>query len=153
MRIRYLFAPVLVAATAPALGCDLSINNGWVRERLPGTTSLAAYGTLNNAGVTALKLSAVSSVDFNKVETHETITVNGVGKMRAAEIDVPAKGSVTFVPGGKHIMLIGPKKALEAGDTVVVQFTDSAGCKGTLEFKVGNQGSAPRNDMPGTKTH
>jgi len=96
-------------------------------------------------------IASVSFADFKRVETHQTITVNGVGKMRAAVNEVPAGGSVTFMPGGRHFMLIEPQKPLKAGDAVVLQITDSAGCKSALQFIVGNRSPATVNDMAGMK--
>ena len=98
-----------------------------------------------------MTIASVSFADFKRVETHQTITVNGVGKMRAAVNEVPAGGSVTFMPGGRHFMLIEPQKPLKAGDAVVLQITDSAGCKSALQFIVGNRSPATVNDMAGMK--
>jgi hypothetical protein len=37
---------------------------------------------------------------------------------RVTSVAVPAGGEVTFKPGSYHVMLIGLKKPLKAGDTV-----------------------------------
>lgn len=152
MKTAYLMIPLLVVPAMNALACDLSIANQWVREPLPGIAALAAYGTLSNASDKAIKITTVSSEDFARVETHETLMENGIGKMRPAVIEVPAKGSVEFMRGGKHFMLIEPKKVFKAGDSVVLRVTDSAGCTSSMTFTVGNRNSTTSSSMPPMKT-
>ena len=42
---------------------------------------------------------------------------NGVMKMTPQErVDVPARGQVSFKPGGLHVMLIGLRQELKPGD-------------------------------------
>ena len=39
------------------------------------------------------------------------------------QIDVPAKGQVKLEPGALHVMLVGLKKDLKAGDTFTMVLT------------------------------
>ncbi len=50
---------------------------------------------------------------------------NGVMQMRqlANGLPIPAGGSVALKPGGYHVMLIGLKKPLKAGDTFPLMLT------------------------------
>lgn len=55
---------------------------------------------------------------------------DGSGQMTMKQIDsvaVPAHRTVRFMPGGKHIMLIGMKKDLAAGDTFTLTLKMSSG--------------------------
>ena len=80
----------------------------------PGAPMAAGYFALKNPGREALQLVGVRSASFESVEMHETVEENGVSRMRAlARVEVPAGGQVAFEPGGKHLMLMGPK----LGDT------------------------------------
>ena len=50
---------------------------------------------------------------------HRTIVKDGVARMvHASRIELPPKASLIFAPGGYHLMLMNPKPALRAGDTV-----------------------------------
>ena len=51
--------------------------------------------------------------------------VNGVMQMRqlADGLPVPAGGSVVLKPGGYHVMLIGLKKPLAAGESIPLTLT------------------------------
>ena len=68
---------------------------------------------------------------------HETVVENGVSKMRhAAEVTVPAKGSVAFTPGRWHLMLMMPTRELKPGDKVSLTFALANGEKIAAEFPV-----------------
>ena len=79
----------------------------------------AAYMVLTNSGSQSDKLVGAESDIAEAVEIHESKIEGDVMKMEQIEfIEVPAGGEAELKPGGKHIMLIGLKKDLEAGDTV-----------------------------------
>jgi copper(I)-binding protein len=43
-----------------------------------------------------------------KVEMHESVEKDGMMTMKPIDsVDVPAKGTVAFAPGGKHLMIFG----------------------------------------------
>ena len=53
--------------------------------------------------------------------------------------------SVTFAPGGYHLMLIGLPKATKAGDVIPATFIFASGARLKVEFPVGGGPNA----MPG----
>ncbi len=60
------------------------------------------------------------------------VDANNVMSMHPqATVDIPAGGTVEFKPGGLHVMLIGLKQDLKAGDTYTL----------TLQFR--NAGDVP----------
>lgn len=68
--------------------------------------------------------------------------------MRQIEyLPLSAKTPVTLGPGGNHLMLIGLKQALKAGDTVAltltVQFADKSTEKVNLNAQVKAMSAAP----------
>ncbi|MFQ3661128.1 MAG: copper chaperone PCu(A)C [Chloroflexaceae bacterium] len=85
----------------------------------PGGTS-AAYMVLVNRGGTGDRLISASTDVAAVVELHETKMVDNVMQMApvAGGIPVPANGQVELKPGGLHVMLIGLKRDLAAGETV-----------------------------------
>ncbi|HEX6928282.1 MAG TPA: copper chaperone PCu(A)C, partial [Gammaproteobacteria bacterium] len=106
-----------VPVAAPAAGGVLRIENSWVREAPPGVDVLAAYGQFCNDGKETVTLVHVGSADFGAVEMHETVETDGAVSMRQMESAAVGPGAcVTFAPGGRHFMLIGPKRLLQAGD-------------------------------------
>ena len=52
-------------------------------------------------------------------------------------LPLPAGASVTFAPGGYHLMFVGLTKPLKAGDTVPATLTFASGAKVKASFVVG----------------
>lgn len=74
----------------------------------PGTDMAAGYFEMINPGSKPLRLRSVSSPVFASVEMHETVTEEGVSRMREIkDVEIPPAGSLSFEPGGKHLMLMG----------------------------------------------
>ncbi len=129
--------PTLAMLTTPVLACDLKVESAWIRTAPGSATTLAGYAVLSNAGSKTLGVASVQSAAFERVEMHESLTENGMTKMRPIDrLEITAGGKQTFAPGGKHFMLINPKAALRSGDVVAVRIKDSTGCETTASFKV-----------------
>jgi copper(I)-binding protein len=71
------------------------------------------------------RLTSASSDVASQVQIHEMSMDNGIMKMRevAGGLAVPADGSVALKPGSYHVMLIGLKKPLAAGDSFPLTLT------------------------------
>jgi copper(I)-binding protein len=96
----------------------ISLEHVWARAT-PGTaTTGAVYLTLTDNGRPD-RLVGVSTPIAAMAGVHETIQDNGVMKMRpvAGGIALDPGKPVTFTPGGYHIMLMGLKSPLKAGDS------------------------------------
>jgi periplasmic copper chaperone A len=88
-------------------GSDTNFGNG------------AIYMQIDNKGNTPEKLIKVESGVAATVEMHQTTMDGEVMKMGPVEsIDIPANSKVEFKPGGYHIMLVGLKKELKAGEKI-----------------------------------
>lgn len=136
---KFLFA-VLMCSVLPAwaaANCDgLQVENGWIRSAPPGATMLAGYATVKNSGAKPRTLRDVSGKDFDAIEVHKTLVERGVSRMVYMEtVEVPAGGSARFEPGGMHLMLFNPKRALKAGDTLELAFS----CGGKKQLKANFQ--------------
>ncbi len=133
-----------VAAPAAAQTAAIRVDHQWSRATPAGATAGAVYMTIENAGNAEDRLTGVSSDVAAATELHEMKMADGVMKMRAVTegLVVPAHGSVALKPGGYHVMLVGLKKPLKAGETLVL----------TLDFaKAGKvEVSAPVMDMTST---
>lgn len=127
-------APVVsltpVAPSAPALRAE----DAWSRPAMAmagheGGGMGAVFVTLINDGDAPDRLLSAQCEVADVVELHETRVEDNVAKMRpvAGGIEVPARGRVELKPGGYHIMLMGLRRPLMAGERfpVVLQFERS----------------------------
>jgi copper(I)-binding protein len=120
-----LFAPAFAPAHEYTAGA-LQIDHPCIRETPPAATVGAGFLKITNGGRKADALVAVSSPAAARVEIHETRMDGGVMRMRSiARLELPAGRSVVAAPGGLHLMLIGLKSPLKAGERV----------KATLQFE------------------
>jgi len=109
------------------------VRDAWVREAPPGALVLAAYFTLENQGSKADKLVAVLCPDFDKVEIHATEIRNGVARMIALDaLPIPPHAVVKLAPGGQHLMLHRPRRALTAGMRIKLELRFDSGARLTV---------------------
>ena len=140
----------LGSAAASAQKGQLAVDNAWARATPGKSTTGAAYVTIRSP--TADRLVAASTPAASKAELH-TMSMSGmVMKMRPlAGVDIPAGQPVTLAPGGMHIMLIGLKQPLQAGQSFPLTLSfDKAGTRtvAVAVEKVGAPGPAPTPAMP-----
>lgn len=129
------------SAVADAPSGTLVARDAWIRETPPGRTLSAGYLTLVNAGPEPLTLIRASSDGAERVEFHDHSHVDGMMRMRRVdEVEVPAGGSVTFAPGGLHLMLFGTASPREGAVLEVLLETASGE---SLEVAFPVQRSAP----------
>lgn len=97
---------------------DLRIDHPTARASKPGQPSGAAYMTIENKGTTADRLIGANAKIARTTEIHSMVMDGNVMKMRQVEaIEIKPDTTVVMQPGdGYHIMLIGLKKPLKAGD-------------------------------------
>lgn len=127
---------LMVPIMASAVG-SLVVSDAWIREAPPGAHMLAGYAQLHNSGDTALQIVAVESDAFADASLHETVVSGGVSRMRALkDIELVPGASVAFEPGGRHIMLMGPKQPIALGDAIEITFVLSDGSRQSVVFKV-----------------
>jgi len=103
----------------------IAVEGPWARATPAGARTGAVYMTLANKTSASDRLTAASSDVAAEVQIHEMSVVNGIMKMRQLTdgLAIPAGGSVTLKPGGYHVMLIGLKKPLAAGETFPLTLT------------------------------
>lgn len=145
-----LVAVLLSGAAATARAGDISLDHPWSRATPAGAPVGAGYVTLKNSGAAADKLVSATADIARKVEVHEMAMDNGVMKMRPVNgLEIPAGQSVELKPGGYHIMFMGLKQQLKAGDTVRGVLTFEKAGAVPVEFKVETMGAG----QPGHKGH
>ena len=115
----------LFVACARETSPRLTVDNVRVFAPLPGRSESVAYLHLRNPGNSAISLTGVSSPDFADAAIHETaIDENGVARMKMlGAASIAAESELSFAPGGLHIMLLEPRRALLPGASVQVELT------------------------------
>jgi len=106
-------------------GCDSLKSNGITFNDLTiyapraGSRVTAGFTNIINKSADAVTITSISSPQFNSVEIHETAIINGVARMVKIEaLTIPEHQSVALKPGGKHLMLIDPKKFITEGEEI-----------------------------------
>jgi len=110
------FAITILLTGCQAQSGTLSIEDVWARPGANGDYS-AVYFVIRNPGEADILLSADGKI-ADAVELHLSTMQDGAMSMQQQEnVEIPAHGQVQFAPGGLHIMLIGLKQDLKAGDS------------------------------------
>jgi len=121
--MRFLLIPAILLMGAAGDAPSVTIDHPWARATAGNATTAAAYVTLTETG-SADTLTGASTPAAKTAEVHETINDNGVMKMRpTGPLPLTAGTPVKMEPGGKHIMLIGLKAPLKAGDKFPLTLT------------------------------
>jgi copper(I)-binding protein len=146
---RLLAASVLALATlaATAHGVKfgtIDIDSPHARATAAGQAVGGGYFKLVNGGA-ADKLVAARSPAAASVELHSMRMEGDVMRMRQVDaIELPAGQTVELKPGGLHLMLMGLKAPLKAGDSVPVTLRFEKAGEVTVQLKVEAPGaSAP----------
>jgi copper(I)-binding protein len=109
-----LAALLLAACGRPDSPPGIEVGDAWARASMAGQPSAAVYLTIRNSGGPD-RLEGVST-PIGSAAVHESSTSGGVMRMRpVAVVEVPAGSTVSFRPGGTHIMLTGLRAPLAAG--------------------------------------
>ena len=112
-----LMALVLVAPMAAAQ--SVSIANAWARATAPGQKTAGVYLDLRSNSDTAVV--AAGSPLAAGAELHSMTMQDGVMRMRPLpRIDLPAGRTVRLAPNGMHLMLVGLKRELKAGEKLPI---------------------------------
>ena len=134
----------------------IEIKNAWIRETPPGTDVAALYMEIVNSGPSDRIISIETPVS-RTVEFHNTVvSEDGTGKMvRLESPEVPAKGTLSFLPGGKHIMLIGLNEIPKKGGTheVIIVFENTGKKSVTAEVKGFDDGHGNHDQHDHGHTH
>ena len=107
-----------LASTAAAGESPIVAADAWARPTLTGVRTGAVYLMLSNRGAASDRLVGVSTPVADRAEVHEDVTENGVTSMKPVpELALPAHAETAIEPGHYHIMLIGVKAQLSAGES------------------------------------
>ena len=123
-------------ATPAAASPSLTISHGWFRFLTPQIPA-AGYLTLHNDSEYAAVLTGAASPDCSKLMLHESVIHNGAATMKMVpDVVVPAHSSVTFRPGGYHLMCMSPLPPVSPGRSVPISLSFKDGSTVTAMFPV-----------------
>ncbi|MEJ8675318.1 copper chaperone PCu(A)C [Chromobacterium amazonense] len=106
----------LVAAHSFQLG-SIHIGHPWSRAMPETSATGSVYLSLENQGKETDKLVSASTPRADTAELHTHVNDNGVMRMRKVDsVELAPGKTVKFAPGSYHVMLMGLKQPLKAGD-------------------------------------
>jgi copper(I)-binding protein len=114
------FASLSLPVTAFAQSVE--VKDAWVRGTVPAQKATGAF--MEITGRSAVRLLSAESPVAASVEIHNMTMQNGVMKMFQVDgIDVPSGKTVKLATGGYHVMLMGLKQQMKAGERVPLKLT------------------------------
>ncbi len=139
--ISLMFSPVLYAQ-------QLLISDPYIKGNIPGTKNTSGYLTLENHSDRDIKIVDVKTAVAKRAELHEHSMDNDKMMMRKVDsVQVKAHSQVVFNQHGYHIMFIGVKQNLKAGQTVELKLIYADGQEQEIEMPVVD----PRGKKQGKK--
>ena len=129
------FAAVALLATTAA-HAQVTVDKPWVRTTVAQQTTTGAFMTITSAQ--GGKLVSASSPIAASVEVHEMKMEGDVMKMRPVDaLPLPAGKPVDLKSGSYHVMMMGLKAPVKAGDVVPIKLVveDAKGKRETVDVK------------------
>jgi copper(I)-binding protein len=115
--MRILLVPMLLSLAAAGDPPQFQIDHPWARASAGAATTGVVYLTITDHGQPDT-LIGVSTPVAATAELHQSMANMGMMTMRAtAGLPLPPNQPVTLSPNGYHVMLMGLKAPLKAGDT------------------------------------
>ncbi len=99
-----------------------------VIEPIKGASVTAAYANFYNNSQFPMQIVEIRSPSFKSVEMHNTVERDGtIGMTKQPILNIPPMSSVTFSPGGLHLMLFEPLNLIKIKNKVEFQFLTGDG--------------------------
>lgn len=129
MKFLSLITVVMLLAAPAFAASSVTVTDAWFRA-LPANLPDGGYFTLHNGSTKQLTLTGAGSSACGKLMLHKSEEASGMSSMSdVANIDVPAGGTLSFAPGGYHLMCMNPTALMKQGSSV----------SGTLDFADGSK--------------
>lgn len=126
-----------IVSIAAVFGADIEIYGAYARASIPNVPNSAAFFVIKNNSDKDIAITSANSDIAEKNELHTHIKENKMMKMMKIEkLVVPAKSSLELKSGGDHVMLMGLKKELKAGDEINLELSFSDGDKKSIKVPV-----------------
>ncbi len=141
-----ILAGLLLAGQALAHDYEVQgvkVGHPWSRPAPKGGSG-AGFATFTNTGRDAVTLIGVKSAAAASAGVHQTVQQNGVFSMKAvSSLPIGPGQTVTFAPGGYHVMFAGLKAQLGPGGKLPATLTFRRGDR-TIPVEVTFNVDAPK---------
>lgn len=137
--VQQLLMALALGIAAPGAFADgeIQVRDPWVQAAPPNVKVMAAYLEINNSGKKPRALISAASPAFDQVGIHRSMTHGNMVHMeQLKDLTLPPQTSVSFKPGGLHLMLMDAKKPLGVGDQVPITLFFKGGEKITFTAAV-----------------
>jgi copper(I)-binding protein len=135
---------------------SIEIGNPWARATPKGASVGGAYMTITNKGPVADRLIAISSPIASQLQVHQMVMDHGVMSMRPVQggLEIKPGQTVELKPQSFHLMLMGLKQPLAAGERVKATLEFAKAGKLDLEYVVESMGAqGPSGPAPAGMDH
>ena len=145
--MRRALAAFVTLGGALALGaCEpppLYVDQAYIRLSPNPESPSAGYFTVHGGGE-AVTLRDVITEAAVRVEMHDSMMHDGMMSMKPLDsVDIPARATVRFEPGGRHLMLWRVNPAVAATGKITLTFLFSNGDRILVDAAVQKTGDAP----------
>ena len=137
MHRRWTIAPLSLVAACSAQPQTPEAEDAYVRlAAVPGRPAGGYF--VVRGGATDTALTRVEAAGVRRAELHGSrMTSNGMVTMESLPtVPVPARGTVAFAPGGRHVMLFGVPVSLKVGSTLPLTLHFADGQSARVDAKV-----------------
>lgn len=124
---------------------SIAVDNPWTRATPRGAEVAGAYMTLTNKGSETDRLISGTFAAAGRFEVHSMEIEVGVARMRPVTggLEIKPGQSVELKPGSFHVMLMGLREPLQAGQQVKGTLLFEKAGKVDIEYAVRPLGAAP----------
>jgi len=140
------------ASSGTADAARITVRDAWVKAATAKDGMSAFFGVVTNVTGDARTIVSASSDAADMVQLHETVVGSGGAstmRQKKGGFPLPAGGAVTLEPGGNHVMLMGLRRELAAGDEASVTFTLDDGSTVDVTAPVKSFAGAQETYAPG----
>jgi copper(I)-binding protein len=135
-RVLFFLLMLSMVMAAGAQQPPVSISDARIRW-LPGDLPMAGYFVITSQAAEPLRLVGASSPAFGGVMVHRSVEDAGMARMMHVDgVDLAPGQSVTFSPGGYHLMLMNRTRDLHEGEEVLVTLHFGDGQTLEVSFRV-----------------
>ena len=134
-RSTFVFALLLGTVACGAALERMEVTHAWVRLPAPGLSIAGGYFDIVNRSATPIELIGASSDAARSIEMHSESHDGEVMQMRQLDaVALAPKQTVSFSPGGTHLMLLGYSGV--TSNTIPIRLRFSDGLQQTVSFEV-----------------
>lgn len=113
---------LMLLPSAAAAQKAVAASDAWIRLPAPGATAAPAFVVIDNPTMYDVYLLSATAEVAEAVQFREAGRDGQDGSV-IKELTAPAYGTIDLKPGGTHLLLIGLKRVLKAGDTIPITIT------------------------------